>query len=358
MNASLVNTLDEELLASKKPRKDEAPVPVDEQPKWKSRLKNFVVVNLYVALAIFSFLFFLIPKLPYENLSQSALAYLSQLTPFTWQAESVSSTFLLGPAFNFKKLSLTSKPVGFGSGSATQKFDFDTLTVSPYVFSAIPIPMLHPSTPGVGFSLSAYKGQASGDISFVLETTKTKTSASTESKLASFNLKGEKFDLEKLAVAAQMHDYDLKGLLQEILVEIIPQQGKLSRGSGKLKAKLKSLQFDPAGLNLGMALPILSLGDANIEGSIRSGRLVFERTQIGNASADAEVMIDGSISLREPLEFSDLDLRVKLKFAPKILTAVPLIDGFLKPNKRPDGYYGLKINGSLANPGMPTPYLN
>lgn len=341
-----------ELLTSgKRASKPEAPEASSKDQKKRFDPKAILYGFFYLALAITSFIIFLLPKLPYQNLAQSALNFLSQKTPYIWQSESVNSSFLFGPKFEFKKLSLTSKPIGFGSQGEPKHIQLDTLSIRPGIM-------------GVGFNVNAFQGEVSGHVGIGLESQEApgfapKGVAKKNEYTAVLNeldLKGEKISLEKVAAALQMQGLDIKGTIQQLAAELSVPKGRFSASNGSVNLVIKGLNLDPAGFNSGMALPILSLGDAKVAGTITNGRLTLRQTQIGSANSDVEVLVDGTVTLREPIEVSEMDLQLKIKFAPKITQALPYIDSFLSAGKRKDGYYGLKLAGTFAYPGMPTPF--
>lgn len=345
MNATTLNTttIDQDLLtAGRRNIKAESKDTDSEVKKkwWRFSPQKILYSGFYLTLAIASFFVFLIPKLPYSTMSQSALNYLSIQTPFIWKSDTVNTSFLFGPSIEFIKLSLTSKTFG---AEEPHVIALDSLSLSPNIFSSLPIPGLMAASPSASFKANSFGGQASGW-------------ATTSGQDLAFKIAAEKLKLEKLAPALQMAALDPKGMLQELSLQLAIPQAKLARSNGSLLIKLKNFQLDPGGLNLGMPIPILTIGDAVIQGTVKNGHFTFNNTHIGGPSYDAELFVDGDINLRDPLEFSEMDLKMRIKFAPKIVLALPYLDSFLATGKRSDGFYGLKLSGNLAAPGIPQPY--
>lgn len=119
-------------------------------------------------------------------------------------------------------------------------------------------------------------------------------------------------------------------------------------GDGKTAAKLGSNPFLAAGLTL----PRVRLGEL-------AGRLVVEkgiaRAQgIAIKSSDAEVTLDGEAVLRDPLPSSTLNFYVRFKLGDALLKSAPSIATILQmagaPGLRPDGFYGLRIVGTVGLP--------
>jgi len=124
-------------------------------------------------------------------------------------------------------------------------------------------------------------------------------------------------------------------------------------GDGKTAAKLGSNPFLAAGLTL----PRVRLGDL-------AGRIVVEKgiakaQGIAIKSADAEVTLDGEAVLRDPLPSSTLNFYLRFKLGDSLLKAAPSIATILQmagaPGLRPDGFYGLRVGGTL---GAPQPALS
>lgn len=119
-------------------------------------------------------------------------------------------------------------------------------------------------------------------------------------------------------------------------------------GDGKTAAKLGSNPF----LAGGLTLPRVRLGEL-------AGRLVVEKgiakaQGIAIKSADAEVTLDGEAVLRDPLPSSTLNFYVRFKLGDALLKSAPSIATILQmagaPGLRPDGFYGLRIAGTLGFP--------
>ena len=122
-------------------------------------------------------------------------------------------------------------------------------------------------------------------------------------------------------------------------------------GDGKTAAKLGNNPFLAAGLTL----PRVRLGDL-------AGRIVIEkgvaRAQgIAVKSPDAEVTLDGEVTLRDPLASSTVNAYLRFKLGDALLRSAPTIGSILQmagsPGLRPDGFYGLRVAGPLLSP-LPT----
>lgn len=119
-------------------------------------------------------------------------------------------------------------------------------------------------------------------------------------------------------------------------------------GDGKTAAKLGSNPFLAAGLTL----PRVRLGDV-------AGRIVIEkgvaRAQgIAVKSPDAEMTLDGDLTLRDPLASSTINAYLRFKLGDALVRSAPTIGSILQmagtPGLRPDGFYGLRVTGPLLSP--------
>jgi len=119
-------------------------------------------------------------------------------------------------------------------------------------------------------------------------------------------------------------------------------------GDGKTAAKLGSNPFLAAGLTL----PRVRLGEL-------AGRIVVEKgiakaQGIAIKSSDAEVTLDGEAVLRDPLPSSTLNFYLRFKLGDALLKGAPSIATILQmagaPGLRPDGFYGLRVTGTLGLP--------
>lgn len=330
-----IDTLDTNLIASRGPNKkaDEAP-PVPVVPI--SRQKKIMKILAYCLIFLVSFLFFLIIKTPDSLVTNFTLGQLNTTTPYNWRADRVGFRVFFLPHLTFEKLELEPK---FGVGTS---LSVASANIYPSLLSLIPS-----KTPNFrgSFSAEAYQGEFSGSFSL-----------GTDVALAA-NV--DNLDLAKFTPLGQS-GVDLKGMITSFVTDITMEAQKLSRSDGTLHLIAKNLVFDPASLQLPMPVPILDLGPAEIQGKILRGKLKLEKATIGNASKDLELRVEGDIQLQEPVNFSRVDLHLRIKPSDKLLKALPSLQGMLTSlaAKRADGFYGMKLSGSLAAMGIPQPDPN
>jgi type II secretion system protein N len=120
-------------------------------------------------------------------------------------------------------------------------------------------------------------------------------------------------------------------------------------GDGKEKLKIAGNPL----LAEGLSLPRVRLGDF-------AGKITFEKglgrlQGVKARSPDGEVQIEGEVRLADPVSQSYLDLYVRFKFSDALLKSsdkLQLMMQITEPmGKRPDGFYGFRISGSLSHLG-------
>ncbi len=118
-------------------------------------------------------------------------------------------------------------------------------------------------------------------------------------------------------------------------------------GDGKSKLKVKGHPF----LAAGITLPKLRMG--RMAGEIKVAKGLAKIQSFAAKSPDLELKLEGSVQLRKPVAFSTLNgyLRFKVSAALKEKNpAFGLLDSALGSARRPDGFFGMKVYGSLKNP--------
>lgn len=305
-------------------------------PLPQSRLKKILKALAYVAIFFAALILFILLKLPDSLISNSVLNALNNNTPYRWQAEKINARFFLLPHLSTEKLTMEGK----GFGSTMPPITFDTMKVYPSLLSLIPITGAF--KPRVSFDGSAYQASLQG-------------SAKLGNDL-SVNFVGENVNLAKLTPLRDM-GVDLQGVFTNLTTQLDADGGDLSRANGSVEIQGKGLVVDPAALPIPMSLPILDLGPADIKAKITQGRVDLERFQLGGAGKDLDLRVSGDIRLSKNPAFSPANLRVLLKFSPKVFQAMPSLKGLLDTlaTPQPDGSYAMRFSGTLANLGMPRP---
>jgi type II secretion system protein N len=177
-------------------------------------------------------------------------------------------------------------------------------------------------------------------------------------------------DMSKIDAIAANVGFPLDGKLFGTLKLQLPE-GKASKGNGAVNLEIRDMFAGNAKeltvkTPLGpFTLPRLKVGNFAVTGDAKDG--ILKLTKIGASGGDVDVTGDGRVQLREVA--TDAHLEVSLKFKindgyrnkndkTKMLFGAPggkdkpmlEMDPRMAKSKTADGYYGLKIGGTLARP--------
>jgi type II secretion system protein N len=184
---------------------------------------------------------------------------------------------------------------------------------------------------------------------------------------------GRKFevDIEDLGLASAPLLADMLGLpIGGALaghVEFLVPEGKLSRGEGKVELKFSGLSAGDGKTKVlnAIALPKVEVGDLTLKATATAGTLKVD--QLSAAGKDLDLQGDGSVRLRDDFDASVLSLNARFKFNPRFTnkndmtrnlfgapgSSVPALFDMVPQNKqakRPDGFYGWRVNGTFSHP--------
>jgi type II secretion system protein N len=317
-----VNTLDTNLLASaRKPKQAEDAL----RPPPPSLGKRILKSLAYAAIFFSALIFFFLLKTPGSLVEGLVLNTLNQ-NGMRAQADKVSTHFFLLPHLRAERLTL--EPPG------APPLTFDLLRIYPSPLSLLRL------SPGISFEGEAYGAKLSG-------------SAASNMAL-SLSILGA--DLAKLTPLAELGGA-VKGVVSTLSTDLSVPGGRISRASGKIEAKGTGFVLDPGGFQIPMALPVMDLGILDLQASLDRGKLRIEKLNLGTAGKDLELRLTGEIQLQDNLPMSRGDLRLRIKPSEKILQAMPAIKTMLGTiaAQQPDGFYAMKMAGTLTNMGLPQP---
>ena len=120
-----------------------------------------------------------------------------------------------------------------------------------------------------------------------------------------------------------------------------------SVGDGKKKLKIPGNMM----LKAGVTVPKVRLG--KLIGQISVDKGTAKLKNLSAKSPDMELLVEGSAALRQPVAYSNIQAYLKFKIMPEFKKKNPVLDlveGGLQNAKRADGFYGLRILGTLKNP--------
>lgn len=328
-------SLDPNLLATGRRPKgapaDPAPLPAPSSKKRKV-MKGIA----YVAIFLAAFAFFLLWKIPGGIVTNFVLQKINEAGPYRVDARNVELKILFVPHIEFEGMQLSPK---YPAGGMT--YEFENLKLYP---SLSMLASLLTGSPAVktSFIADAYKAEWSGNVSLGNDT--------------EIGLDAENIDLTKLSPLVDA-GIEIKGIVKKLGIDLAMAGQKISRANGDILVSGANFEIDPAAFQVPMPLPILNLGPVEIQGKLTNGRLQFQKAQVGGPGSDLEIRLEGDIQLSDTIPYSRMNLRLRIKPSDKLKKAVPTLEGMLGvvAAKRADGFYGTKVNGTLANPGLPTP---
>jgi type II secretion system protein N len=180
----------------------------------------------------------------------------------------------------------------------------------------------------------------------------------------------EDVDMGKIDAIAANVGFPLDGKLGGTLKLQLPE-GKASKGNGAVNLEVKDMYAGNAKeltvkTPLGpFTLPRLKVGNFTVTGDAKDG--ILKITKVGASGGDVDVTGDGRVQLREVATDAHLDVNLKFKIndgyrnkndKTKMLFGAPgskekpmlEMDQRMAKSKTSDGFYGLKVGGTLAKP--------
>jgi type II secretion system protein N len=150
-------------------------------------------------------------------------------------------------------------------------------------------------------------------------------------------------------------------------VEFLLPEGKLSKAEGKVDLKFSGLSAGDGKTKVlnAIALPKVEVGDLTLKATATAGGLKVDELKAGGK--DLELQGDGSVRLRDNFDQSVLSLNAHFKFNDRFTnkddmtrslfgapgSSVPALFDMVPQNKhakRPDGFYGWRVNGTFSHP--------
>jgi hypothetical protein len=122
-------------------------------------------------------------------------------------------------------------------------------------------------------------------------------------------------------------------------------------GDGKTPLKVSGNAF----LSGGLTLPRTRIGDLGGRVAVEKGMAKLQGVE--SKSPDGEVALEGDIALHDPLGTSTVNLYLRFKLSDAFLQKASSLQMILQAaaaaGKRPDGFYGMRIGGTLARMSPP-----
>ena len=176
-------------------------------------------------------------------------------------------------------------------------------------------------------------------------------------------LEADGLDLGQTPLLAGLIGLPVTGKLSGT-ANLITPEARLSKAEGKLSFKMAGVSVGDGKAKIRdiMALPKLDAGELGLEAEVKSGQVTV--TELAANGPDLKLNAQGTIRLRDQPAQSILSLAAEFKFTEHYTnkddmtralfgpTGVFDLDAKNRRAKRPDGFYGWRVNGTLANPSF------
>lgn len=320
----------------------------------KQRLKRLAPRLGYPAFYLFCLGVFLSWTFPYDKLRDRVVAQFNAQqknasSPTELQIEELDSSWLTG--IKAKGVRLLSPSPEAGKPPLEIKIDEATARVS--------LLGLLVGNKDVSFKVSAFDGLIKGTF----EDT---------GKQRAIDVTFEDVNLARVEAITGAIGFPLDGKLGGTFALTLPE-GKASKGNGAINLEIKEMNAGGAKeltvkTPLGpFTLPRLKVGTFAVTGQATDG--VLKLTKIGANGGDVDVTGDGRVQMRELATDAHLDVNLKFKIndayrskndKTKMLFGTPggkdkpmlEMDPNMARSKSQDGYYQLRVGGTLAKPDV------
>lgn len=318
-------------------------------PIWKERLRKIAPKLGYPAFYLFCLGIFLSWTFPYDKLKERIVAQFnsqqrSASNPQQLEIDELDSSWITGVKAKGVRLIQPSKDPE--KGPAVLAVDEAKARIS--------LLGLLVGNKDVSFRIEAFDGVIKG-------------SYEESSKARDIEVTFDGVDLARVDAIASNVGFPLDGKLYGDVKLMLPE-GKASKGSGTVNLEIKDMaagkgsEFTVKTPMGPFTLPKLKIGTFTITGEAKDGKLTLSK--IASSGGDVDLNGDGKVQLREVATDANLDVNLKFKLndsyrgkndKTKLLFGTPggkdkpMVDMMLK-SKTSDGFYNLRVGGTLGNP--------
>jgi type II secretion system protein N len=304
-------------------------------------LRQLRKIGLYAAFGLVVFLVALYMSFPYERAKDAAIRMASKTLDLDVEIGSA------GPAFGavvFRDIRVRTRPA---TGKPT-RFTFDSAKFSPSILAVF----------SASFPFSLTLEGLGGRIEL--------DQNGTPGKKGPFRIElvVHDIDMAEIPGVKEAINMPLTGKLK-LDMQLASETGKYGdasgfititcadcvAGDGKTPLKVPGNPF----LAGGLTLPRTRIGD--LGGRIAVDKGVAKLQGVESKSPDGELALEGEIALHDPLPTSTVNLYLRFKLSDAFLQKASSVQMILQTaaaaGKRPDGFYGLKIGGTLGRMAPP-----
>ena len=315
-------------------------------PRAKQVLKGFLYPVFYCG----SLLFFLALTFPFERLKDRLVAEFNARQPAgagtRLEVDDMSGYWLSGiEAQGVRMIGPTPAPGEDGKPREARVIKLND------IHARVSLLKLMFGTVQISFGGEAFGGTISGS-----------TSDADGARNVSLELEG--VNVNDLPMLRDVVGLPLEGKVSGTVDLKLPES-KLAKAEGKIELKIVDLAIGDgkAKIRETIALPKVQAGELALEAEASEGRLKIGK--LGASGKDLDLVADGSIRLRDPVETSLAELSLRFKFSDAFKTRNDMAKALfgepgsslpglfdLDPKnqraKRPDGFYAFRLTGPLG----------
>jgi type II secretion system protein N len=136
-----------------------------------------------------------------------------------------------------------------------------------------------------------------------------------------------------------------------VTIDMTLNMAKNSMSGFNLKAQSKDLQIPTQNIQ-GFTTPPMKLNDFYLEAISDSGsRVDVEKLIMGDTSSPMRANFKGKINLQDGnMSMSPIDLQGEIAFTESFRNSLPLIDMLFQSFNQKDGFYQIRLGGTLGSP--------
>jgi type II secretion system protein N len=312
------------------------------------RLKRILIGAGYVAFYFAALLVFFYFTFPYDRLKARIVQEFNarQTGPdaMTLELDELDSYWLSGVEAEGVRLVAPGTPEAPGKPAKPHVTTIESAHARVGIFGLLF------GSKNVSFGADAFGGTLEGELSDSAEE-------------RTIELEMDALDLGQTPILAGLIGLPVTGALSGT-ANLVAPEARLSKAEGNLDLKITGLAVGDgkAKIRDTIALPKLDAGELVLTAEITTGQLKVK--QLSATGPDLELSAEGSVRLRDRLEQSLLSLTAQFKFTDRYTNKDDLTRGLfgksglfdLDPKnrraKRPDGFYGWRVSGSLGHPSF------
>ena len=319
-------------------------------PIWKERLRKWAPKAAYPAFYLFCLFIFLSWTFPYDKLKERIVTQFnsqqkSATNPQQLEIDELDSHWITGVKAKGVRLIQPSReadkpPMIISIDEARARISLLSLLVG---------------NKSVSFKIDAFDGVIKGSYF-----------ESGKEREIEVNFDG--VDMARVDAIASNIGFPLDGKLNGDLKLVLPE-GKASKANGTVNLEIKDAaagkgaEFTMKTPMGPFTLPKLKIGNFTIVGEAKDGKLTLSK--VASSGGDVDLSGDGKVMLKEVANDANLDVNLKFKLndsyrgkndktkllfgTPGKASDKPMVDMMLK-SKTNDGFYNLKVGGTLGNP--------